>query len=280
MNTYIIIFLLVISLLLTGTVNAEENNDKVVGLVLSGGAAWGLAHIGVLEVLSENDIKIDLISGTSAGAIIGSFYAGGTTPEEMIEIASGIRWRHFLNPVIADLGLFSPSGIEKYIKSELKIDQFDKLPIKFAVIAADLESGDEIIINEGSISSAVSASSAIPVIFKPVKNKDRLLVDGGIVNNLPVNLAKEMGADIIIAVDVTGVFSFRETPDSKLEAGIRAYNILQRSQVDASQADILIEPDLTGIRGIDFKSYEKIIKKGREAAEKVLPDIINLLGKE
>ncbi len=279
MSKIIFCLLLILLLLLPERVMADEFDKPVIGLALSSGAAWGLAHIGVLEVLAENDIEFELVAGTSAGAIIGAFYAGGTTPHEMEDIVAEMSWLDILRPIISKNALFRSDVIEKFIASNLKINSFAELPVKLSVVAADLATGETVILNEGVISQAVTASSAIPVVFEPVYLNDKVLIDGGMANNLPVDVVKEMGADIIIAVNVSGGFSFKELPQSKIETGIRAYHIMQKNMVNNQGADILIEPDLDGISGIDFEEYEILIEKGREAAEAALPDILQLLGR-
>jgi NTE family protein len=280
MDKSIIILFCIICLYSTTISFARENEEKVVGIALSGGAAWGLAHIGVLEVLLENNIKIHVISGTSMGAIVGAFYAGGTKPQEMIDMAQDTNWTDFIRPVISELGFFSIKRIEKFLKDELKINEFSDLEIPLSVVATNLNTGEEVIFNEGAISPAISASAAIPIIFEPVQYKGELLMDGGLVNYLPVNLLEDMGADIKIGVNVAGAFSFTGTPESKIEAGIRSYNILQKDRINPEEIDVLIEADLSGIRGIDFNSYEEIIEEGRRAAKEALPNLKEVLGEK
>ncbi len=274
-----VIFILVFLLLFlnsTGTLYAAPEEEPRIGLALSGGAAWGLAHIGVLEVFEEEGIDICCIAGTSAGAIVGSFYAGGMSSREMRKLAENISWRRFLWPVISELGLFSTERLEEFIDNHLQGNEFADLDIDFTCVASDLGSGELVVLNDGSVARAVAASSAIPVIFEPVEINDRHLVDGGLISNLPLEiLEKKDDIDILIGVDVVSSFSFAEFPQSRIEVGIRSYNIMQQYHVDSEGADILIKPDLEGISGIDFESYKKMIARGREAAAEVIPEIKN-----
>ncbi len=255
-------------------------DDPVIGLALSGGASWGLAHIGVLEVLEEEGIEFKIIAGTSSGALVGSLYAGGMSPQAMAEEAKSIAWTDFVDPIIQGMGFFSTRGIEEFVASHLPEDEFQALPIELAVVAADLDTGDEVVLNSGSVSKAVAASAAIPVIFDPVEYDDWLLADGGLVNNLPLELVRELGADKVIAVDVASNFRFTGRPETRTEVGIRAYNILMLDRTASKNADVFIRPDLNGIPGTDFSSHQEIIERGREAARKVLPEIRDLLEEE
>lgn len=243
-----------------------------IGLVLSGGAAWGIAHIGVLEVLLEEGVEVDIIVGTSAGAIIGSLIASGLTPEDIADIVHDISWAQLLTPQIPDLGFFSAEGIEAFLEKNLLIHEFSHLPVKLAVVATDLETGEEVVITEGSISRGASASAAIPILYSPVKYRERLLVDGGLVNNLPVSVARDMGAHVVIAVDVSA-FTFKDRPSDQIEVLIRSFNILQRTFVSSALADILIQPNLEGLSSVDLDSYDLLMERGREAALDVLDEL-------
>ncbi len=252
----------------------------VVGLALSGGGGLGMAHIGVIDVLVEHGIPIDIITGTSAGAIVGALFCDGISPEQMEKIVSEISWSDFLVASVPELGFFSTEGIEEKLKEHLQSENFEDLAIPLAVIATNLDDGEEIVINRGSIVKGVAASAAIPVIFKPVEYEGMILVDGGLVNNLPSDLAREMGADIVIAVNLADNFRFEGRPQGLIETGIRSYNILQRSHSIRVDADIEIHPDLEGVAGTDLDQYREIIYRGREAAEEVVPDILALLGEK
>jgi len=183
----------------------RESRTRKIGLALGSGAARGLAHIGVLKVLDREGIPIDFVAGTSAGALIGALYAAGISPMEIEEIALNIDRRKtisFFTPTISSSGLVDGSRIEKFIESILGRQNIGDLKIPFAAVATDLQTGEEIVITEGSLITALRASISIPGIFTPVKYKGRLLVDGGLVNPVPVSTTFNMGADIVIAVNV------------------------------------------------------------------------------
>ncbi len=258
----------------------SDEEEPTIGIALSGGGGLGIAHIGVIGVLVENEIPIDLITGTSAGAIVGALYADGITPAEMEEIVSEISWADFLVASVPELGFFSTEGMVKKLEENLRSETFEDLAIPLGVIATSLDDGKEVVIDSGNLARGVAASGAIPVIFQPVEYGDMLLVDGGLVNNLPADLARKMGADIVIAVNLADNFRFEGRPDGLIETGIRSYNILQRSHSVAVDADIEIHPDLDGVAGTDLNQYREIIARGREAAEKVLPEILSLLEKK
>lgn len=266
---YIVLSLIIIIFIATGPALAknEEENKPVVALALGGGAAWGFAHIGVLDLMEDYNIEPDLITGTSAGAVVAALYADGMSPAEIEELAADLNWRELLDAEVPDLGFFSPEGIEGFIKKNTAQDKFEDSPIELAFVASDLNTGHKVVLNSGSISRAVSASAAIPVLYRPVEYGDRLLVDGGLTDNLPSALAVEMGADIVIAVDLSSNFSYKGIPRNQFEVGIRSFNILQQNNIDYEDIDILIQPDLDGYRGTEMDYYDEIIEKGREAAK-------------
>ncbi len=247
-----------------------NNSEEKVGLVLSGGGAWGLAHIGVLEVIEEYNIQIDLISGTSAGAIVGALYADGHSPAQMKEMISELQWRDFLFPTLNSLGFFSISTVEESLEERLDAQNIEDLPLEFYITVTDIDSGLALNYSSGPLAKLLSAAAAVPVLFEPVEYDDRLLADGGLSENLPVEVLKEAGADIIIAVDVAGNFSFTGRPEGIIDYGNRAFNIMRRNMQEDPDSDILIQPDLDGFSGIEFDEYSVLILRGREAAEEYL----------
>lgn len=265
-----LIFILSISLLLVSL--SVYSTKPPIGLVLSGGAAWGIAHVGVLEVLLEEGIEVDIIVGTSAGAIIGSLFASGLHPGEIRDLVHGISWTQLLTPQIPDLGFFSTEGIESFMEKHLPVNDFSQLPIRLGVVATDLDTGEEVVITEGSISKGVTASAAIPILYSPVEYGGRLLVDGGLVNNLPVSVARDMGALVVIAVDVSA-FKFKNRPTDQVEVLIRSYNILQKASSSADRPEILIQPNLEGISSTELDAYERLMERGREAVRAVLEEL-------
>ncbi len=255
----------------------EEAKKPVIGLALSGGASWGFSHIGVIEVLEKHGIEVDIITGTSAGSIVGSLYANGMTAKEIRKVADNISYWDFLIPAIPDLGFFSPRGIMNQVKKYIPHDDFSQLEKKFGIVAVDLIEGEIFIFKEGSVSTAVAASSAQPIIFNPVRYEGMLLVDGGVLMNLPDDLAWELGADIVIAVSLNENFSFHGAPDSYIDVAVRTYNLMQRGRIMEVNADVVITPNVTGFSGAQMGSYDLIIEQGRKAAEEKIPEILKII---
>lgn len=244
-----------------------NNIEGKVGLALSGGGAWGLAHIGVLEVLEEKNIQIDMISGTSAGAIAGALYADGYTSDQMKEMVAELQWRDFLFPTLNSLGFFSISRVEDSLAERLSTQNIEDLPLEFYITVTDVDSGKALSYSRGPLAQLLAAAAAVPVLFEPVEYEDKLLADGGLSENLPVQVLREAGADVIIAVDVAGNFSFTGRPEGMIDYGNRAFNIMRRNMQEEIEADIIIQPDLDGFSGIEFEEYSLLISRGREAAE-------------
>lgn len=298
----------------------KEESPKI-GLVLSGGAAKGFAHIGVLEVLEEAGIRPDYLTGTSMGAIIGGLYAMGYSPEEMREIATSIDWdkmmtdqvslrnivmeekedfeRYLAEFPIRELKLKLPSGLtEGYQIERLLSDitwpakgihDFDSLPIPFHCMAVDIIEGKVVEFDSGDLPTAIRASMAIPGMFTPVQVDSMLLVDGGVIRNLPVEEVKNMGADIIIAVYVG--FEEEVTPESLSSISeILTRTTIFMGVIDTKEqmemADILIKPKLKDIRAMDFGKNDTIAARGKKAAQDIkdkltqLSDSLNLSFKQ
>lgn len=264
---------------------------KKIGLALGSGGVKGLAHIGVIKVLEQNDIPIDYIAGTSAGALIGAGYAYLKDINRIEQIALSTHWKKALvlvDPTWKSGGLIGGKKVEKLIKEWLGEIDFAKLKIPLMIIATDLISGKEISLNQGDIIKAIRASSAVPPVFKPVEYENYWLSDGGLSNPLPANIVRQMGAEIVIGVNLdSGRLSdkqnFKHTSLSKIS--IRALNILRSNLAknERQLADVLIEPNVPeiGLVGwnklFDAKQVKEIIKAGEEAAIKVLPQIKNLI---
>ncbi|MGP8330312.1 MAG: patatin-like phospholipase family protein [Methanosarcinaceae archaeon] len=179
---------------------------KTIGLALGSGAARGLAHIGVLKILAANKIPVDFIAGTSMGALIGALYAGGLSVAQLEDIACNTDWKltaKMLTPTLPWAGLVEGNRIREFIRTLVGDRNLSDLKIPFATVATAVQTGEEIVIENGSLVEAVRASISIPGVFTPVRYRNRFLVDGGVVNPLPVDVVKAMGADIVIAVNVT-----------------------------------------------------------------------------
>ena len=266
-----------------------------VGLAMGGGAARGMAHIGVLAVLEREGIPIDLIAGTSVGAVVGSLYArgrdAGLIKEKAIELSQH-RLTRFIDPALPRTGLIKGDKFSDVLISLLGGNiKFSDLLMPFACTASDIDTGEAVVLDQGSVVEAVRASISLPGIFTVVKQKGRNLVDGGLTNPVPVSLARKMGADFIIAVNVIpGVLDRAHQSVKKSRKGDREPNILHvlvqsihigtyslvRSGLE--RADVVIEPDVAHIGAGDYHHASECIKLGEVAAQDAMPEIKNRLG--
>ncbi len=278
-----------------------------IGLALSGGGAKGLAHIGVIKVLEEENIPIDYITGTSMGSIIGALYAIGYGPEAMEKVLTEVNWdniffekverhdlpmelkqydgRYMLSLPIKGNKLTLPSAVMgdfniSMLFSRLTlpvhhIDDFNEFPIPFACIAADITTGEVVVLNSGSLAEAMRASMSLPMVFSPIKINDRLLVDGGILRNFPVQDVINMGADIVIGVDVGAPLYKEDELDSfiKILDQASGFKGAESTIYQRELCDLLIAPDTEGISLLDFGDVHEIINRGEQAARKLLPQI-------
>jgi len=259
-----------------------------VGLALGSGAARGMAHIGVLDVLEREGIPIDMIAGTSAGAAVGALYAQGKTASEIINIALELerkRLARFIDPSLPKSGFIKGKKIKDLMTSFIGGDiKFSDLKIPFACVAADIDTGEEVVIDRGSVPEAVRASISLPAIFAVVKKGSRYLVDGGLVNPVPVSVVQKMGADFIIAVntipDVADRAHHRGNRGGRKEPNIvhvlmqstfiSTYSLVRESM---EEADIIIEPHVTHIGAGDFRHAHECIRLGELAARGAIPEI-------
>ncbi len=176
---------------------------KKIGLALSGGSAKGLAHIGVLESLEKHKIKIDYLAGTSMGAVVGALYSSGMSIRDLKKIATTTKWENLVDFTLPDKGILTGYKIEKFLRVLLKNKKFKDLEIPMSVIAADVHNGEKVIFRKGDVASALRASISIPNVFVPYEYNNRVLVDGGVVAPVPVDTVRNMGADVVIAIDLS-----------------------------------------------------------------------------
>ncbi len=256
--------------------------SKKIGLALSGGGARGFAHIGVLKVLVENNIPIDIIAGTSAGSIIGGAFASGMTVEEIFTMASKVRWTNMTRPSLSPLGILSNSPLGKFIGQYFPVSRFENLTIPFGAVVCNLGSGEEIIIKDtGDLASAIRTSCAVPGLFAPIKDeKGRLLVDGGVVSPVPTDAVRRMGADIVIAVDLIACgITFLSLPRTAVgmifQSAMASLCVASRNQ--HHHADIVIEPQIAHLRMDEIKKRDEFIQLGEDAALKMIDEIHNLI---
>jgi NTE family protein len=238
-----------------------------VGIALGAGGARGLANLGVLQVLHEEGIPIHVVTGTSAGAVIGSLYSAGTDLAMIGRLAEELEWDDLTSFTLARKGLVSPDKIHSMLRVLTKDQDFEDLPIPTAVVATDLLTGQEVVVDSGPIALGVRASLAIPGVFVPLELDGRLLVDGALVNRVPADLCHKMGADVVIAVDV-GWAPLRGRIRNLPDVIMRTIDVLQRqvAQHKSIQADIVLEPELGNVTITQLNRAREIIDKGREVA--------------
>ena len=298
-----------IALLVCAVTSAQDPGQQQVrkrpriGLVLEGGGALGLAHVGAIQWLEEHHIPVDYVAGTSMGGLVGGFYAMGMSPGELRQLLGGLDWNELIGgrtpfedlsfrrkedrrqwPAMIEFGidhhrLSLPSGLNAGQQISVLFDQqtlaynglktFDDLPIPFRCVATDLGTSKQVVFHDGSLSLALRSTMSLPAIFTPVKYGDTYLVDGGILNNLPVDIAKDMGADIIIAV-------YLDVPPEKMTQAPSLTGVLGKTVgvvVAASEfknmkaADVLISADLKGFTAMDYNRWQDLIPKGYEGAQ-------------
>lgn len=308
-----IIYMVFLFVLIGNSVFAQE--DKRIGVVLSGGTARGLAHIGVLKVLEEEKVPVEYVTGTSMGSIIGGLYSIGYTPDEIEKIASEMDWISLFNDSIErkDKGISRnliedrntmvlpmekfipkiPSGavggksaseqLNNLFFGVMEVNDFKKFPKKFALVATDLNTGEGVMIDRGSIATAVRSSLSIPSVFNPVQDGERLYVDGGVVRNLPVQDVKVLGADYTIGINVGEGFSKRD-PEKLNIAGVisDSMTIAGRQEVERQirMLDLYMTPNLEKIESYDFGKVKEIIAAGEKVARDNIESIRKLSNPE
>ena len=263
--------------------SSVELRRKKIGLALGSGAARGLAHIGVLEVLKREGIPIDMIAGTSAGAVFGAIYAWSTDTDQIKKQALEVNWKKLaplIDPSLPKTGLIKGKKIKNLLASYIGGNiRFSDLKIPFACVATDIDTGEEVVIDRGSVPEAVRASISIPAIFTVVKRGDRYLVDGGLANPVPVSVVKRMGADFIIAVNVMPEVTDRT---EKIDKEPNIFQIIMQSiyittyslvRSSVEDADVVIEPDVANIGAGDFQKAQELILRGEQAAQSAIPEI-------
>ncbi len=251
--------------------------QRRLGLVLGGGASRGLAHIGVLQVLEEAGIRPQLVVGTSVGAFIGAGVAAGKSSAELTAFGLGIRWRHLVRPSWPQRGFLSMAPLERVLIRWLGDRWIEELPLPYACVATDVLSGRPRVFTEGRLAPRVRASCSVPIIIRPCLIEDRWYVDGGMTNNLPVDVARRLGAEVVLAVNLFG-------PAEHLPAGLGAYSAvvlghtLVRAGADPTLADVLVAPDLTDFDLICMPR-QALIARGRAAMTAQLPRLRAALGR-
>lgn len=250
-----------------------------IGLALGSGGLRGLAHLGVLKVLEEENIRIDCISGCSIGSLIGALYCCGHKADTIIKLAKHLKRRHWLDFVVPKMGLFSGDKVLETMSLLTQRKQFSDLDIPLSIVATDLNKGESITLNDGVISKAVRASISVPGIFVPYQFDDKILVDGAVLNPMPIDIAFNMGADVVIGVDLS-----QKDTDFKLnnifDVIIKSIDIMEQELMKSRRYQdnlILIRPCLSHISPSSFDHIDECIHLGEICARRNLPALYNLL---
>jgi NTE family protein len=245
-----------------------------IGLALGGGAARGFAHIGVIQVLEEAGIKPELVVGTSAGSLVAALYAAGKTPAEMAALALAMDEGAITDWAFPSRGLIRGEALAKWVRDATGSRQIETMRLPLGIVATDLDSGAAILFRRGDAGTAVRASSAVPAVFQPVKIGSREYVDGGLVSPVPVRFAREMGAQLVVAVDISSPPDANATGDL-MKMLLQTFAIMGRSinSFELREADVVLRPTLAGVGSADFTARGRAIQAGREAALKTLPEL-------
>ncbi|MEJ2055323.1 MAG: patatin-like phospholipase family protein [Calditrichaceae bacterium] len=250
------------------------NKGKKIGLALGGGAVLGAAHIGIIRAIEELEIPVKYIAGTSIGALVAALYAFGLHWEKIKDIALELDWMVISELSLSQFGLLKNKKIEKVITKNIGDVKFEDANIPLEVVATDIASGKKVIISTGSVAEAVMASTCIPGIFIPIKKGDQLLVDGGVIENVPVPSLQSMGSDYIIGVDLNAHHTFTK-PKNIIEVLISTIylTLINVTKLQTEKADLLITPDLSQFNLYDTKQIAELIEKGYTESRKVLENI-------
>ena len=252
------------------------------GLALGGGAARGFAHIGVIQVLEENGIKPDMVVGTSAGSVVAAFYATGKTGAQLQWLADSMDESQLTDWTVPFMsrGMLRGEALGRYINTQLNGAKIEDLKMPLGIVATDLQTGDGILFRRGDIATAVRASSAVPSVFEPVRIGNKDYVDGGLVSPVPVRYARQMGADTVIAVDISSRPEDAKTTDM-LKVLLQTFSIMGKSisQLEMAQAEVVVRPVMPDVGSTEFAARKKSIEAGRAAMKLALPALKAALAK-
>ena len=257
-------------------VHVTPKKPLKIGLVLGGGAARGFAHIGVIQVLEEAGIRPNLVVGTSAGSLVAAFYASGKSGAQLQKVAETMEEATFADwtlPIFSR-GMLRGEALSRYVSTQVNGRLIESMPMPLGIVATDLHSGQGVLFQRGDTATAVRASSAVPALFQPVQIAGRDYVDGGLVSPVPVRYARQMGADIIIAVDISSAPESNAASDT-LQILMQTFSIMSKSinNFELREADVVIRPALLGVGSSDFGARRRSIEAGRVAMQALLPQL-------
>ena len=251
-----------------------------IGLALGGGAARGFAHIGVIQVLEEAGIQPSLVVGTSAGSLVAALYANGKSGAELQRIAETMEEATFADwtlPIFSR-GMLRGAALARYVSAQVDGRPIESMPLPLGIVATDLNSGLGVLFRRGDTATAVRASSAVPALFQPVKISGREYVDGGLVSPVPVRYAQQMGAELVIAVDISNAPEGNPASDT-LQILMQTFAIMGKSinDFELKNADVVVRPALLGVGSADFSARRRSIVAGRVAMQALLPRLKSVM---
>lgn len=247
-----------------------------VGLALGGGAARGFAHVGVIQVLEEAGIKPSLVVGTSAGSLVAALYASGRNAQQLQQVALGMDEAAFADWTLPlfNRGVLRGEALARYVNAQVGNRLIESMPLPLGIVATDLNSGQGVLFQRGDTGTAVRASSAVPAVFLPVKIGSHEFVDGGLVSPVPVRYARQMGAELVVAVDISAAPEGNPSADA-LQMLLQTFAIMGKSinTWELKDADVVVRPALPGMGGGDFAGRRRAIEAGRAAMQALLPQL-------
>ncbi len=251
-----------------------------IGLALGGGAARGFAHIGVIQVLEEAGIKPDMVTGTSAGSLVAALYASGNNGVQLERMAESMDESTFADWTIPffNRGLLRGEALTRYVQRMVQGRLIENMILPLGIVATDLNNGQGVLFQRGDTATAVRASSAVPAVFFPVKIGGRDFVDGGLVSPVPARFARQMGAELVIAVDISSPPE-ASTPDGTLQILMQTFTIMSKSinNLELRDAEVVVRPSLNGVGSADFSARRRSIQEGRAAMLAQLPKLKSLI---
>jgi len=247
-----------------------------IGLALGGGAARGFAHVGVIQVLEEAGIRPVLVSGTSAGSLVAAIYASGKSGKQLQQVAETMEEATFADWTLPlfNRGMLRGDALARYVNTQVGSRLIEDLPMPLGIVATDLNSGQSMIFQRGDTGTAVRASSSVPAVFQPVRISGRDYVDGGLVSPVPVRAARQMGAELVIAVDISSAPENNQAGGT-LDVLLQTFSIMSKSinYFELKEADVVVRPALAGISSADFGARKRSIEAGRQAMQQLMPQL-------
>jgi NTE family protein len=267
---------------ISGYPSPAAQPNVAIGLALGGGFARGIAHIGVLKVLEEEQIPIQFIAGTSVGALIGAAYCSGLSAAELEQVATEVRFKHLARWTLSRYGFASNQRMIGFLNRILKVKTFEELRIPLAVAATDFTTGEGVVFHSGPLFDPVRASCSYPGMFLPVKIRGRLLIDGMLAHTVPTHPCRQMGADRVLAVHLKGKWTHGEGPRHLFDVVGQCFAIAQdmNSHHWKPEADLVVEPDVNGYKYDDFERSAEFVRAGEIVTRAALPEIRKWLQSE